>query len=69
MTMDYIFNFNELNTSFNTIWNSLPFGHNSVVGWFVGICVVVSSTGGTPLCLILGGMSMYEYQKNVDMMF
>ena len=67
--MDYIFIINEINTSINTIWNSLPFGHNSVVGWFVGICVVVSSTGGTPLCLILGGMSMYEYQKNVDMMF
>ncbi len=28
-----------------------------------------SVTGGLPLCLTLGSMSMYEYQKNVDMMF
>ena len=68
--MDYLSYFQELNTSFQVIWNSLPFGHETPVSWFVGICVILIPVGGGPSCLTLGRVGMYEYYKSSgEMMF
>jgi len=65
--MDLLSYLNELNNSFTTILNTLPFFHRHPVSWFVGICITLIPLGGGPTCLTLGGVGMYEYYKSVGM--
>jgi|TARA_Y100000294_G_C8498271_1_gene313712 hypothetical protein len=62
--MDFVNYFNELNTSLTTLLNTLPFFHDSVTSWFVGIGVTLITINGCPPCLVLGGVGMFEYYKS-----
>jgi hypothetical protein len=68
--MDTLIFLNEINSSFTTLLNTLPFFHDksSITSWFIGICVTLSTltVGGGLLCTTLGGVGMYEYYKDVQ---
>ena len=63
--MEFINYFNELNTSLTTLLNTLPFFHDSVTSWFIGIGVTLISINGCPPCFVLGGVMMYENYKDI----